>query len=152
MSSPLRLAYRTLLHLHPAGFRAEFGDEMLWIFDEESCNGNALHVMLDGFRSVVLQNLRSAPPPQPETANRIYVELDSSLPSERYAQAILTVMFCTLCFTLFASMVVPTVAVPLNKVLFRPIGLFSAGQFPHTDRSPSRQLPWRHKVERTASR
>jgi len=35
MSEPMsRLLYRWLLRLHPAAFRREFGDEMLWIFDE----------------------------------------------------------------------------------------------------------------------
>lgn len=143
MTSPLRIAYRAILRLHPVGFRAEFGDEMLWIFDEESSQGRALHVLLDGLRSIVVQGLRSKPP-QPEVAGSIYVELDSSLPSERYAQAILTVIFGTLCFTLFTSMVVPTVATPLNKLLFRPIGLFHAGQFPHPQPS---KLPWQHRIE-----
>jgi hypothetical protein len=30
-----RLAYRFLLRLHPASFQHDFGDEMLWIFDEQ---------------------------------------------------------------------------------------------------------------------
>ena len=34
-----RFAYRFLLRLHPASFRYDFGDEMLWIFDEEPRRG-----------------------------------------------------------------------------------------------------------------
>jgi hypothetical protein len=30
-----RLAYGFILQLHPHEFRAEFGEEMLWIFDEQ---------------------------------------------------------------------------------------------------------------------
>jgi len=35
----MRRLYRCLLGLHPAAFRRQFGEEMLWIFDEaaDSC-------------------------------------------------------------------------------------------------------------------
>jgi len=149
MTSPLRIAYCAILRLHPVGFRAEFGDEMLWIFDEESRCGNSLHVLLDGLRSVFVQNLRPTPPPQPETANNIYIELDSSLPSERYAQVIITVMFCSLCLTLFMSMVVPSMSMPLNRVLFHPIGLFSQQAMPHAQRNRA-SLSWEETTRRYA--
>lgn len=30
-----RVAFRLIVNLHPRDFRTEFGDEMLWIFDEQ---------------------------------------------------------------------------------------------------------------------
>lgn len=108
MSSPLRLVYRAILRLHPVGFRAEFGDEMLWIFDEESRRGAALRLLVDGLRSILVQNLRPRLQ-QVEIAGPYYREIDSSLPSERLGQAVLTVLFCFVSMTLFMSMIVPLV-------------------------------------------
>ena len=51
----LRTAYRAILHLHPQAFRAEFGEEMLWIFEEESRTGAVPRLLLDGMRSIVVQ-------------------------------------------------------------------------------------------------
>jgi hypothetical protein len=50
-----RMIYRTLLGLHPASFREEFGAEMLWIFDEEYKRGNAGCLLSDGIVSLVRQ-------------------------------------------------------------------------------------------------
>jgi hypothetical protein len=108
MSSPLRIAYRAILRLHPVGFRAEFGDEMLWIFDEESRRGAALPLLGDGLRSIVKQNLRPRLQ-QVEIAGPYYKEIDSSLPSERFVLAVVTFLFCFISITLFMSMIVPVV-------------------------------------------
>jgi hypothetical protein len=50
-----RFAYRLLLGLHPASFQAEFGAEMLWIFDEEYSRGGAAYMFLDGAISLLRQ-------------------------------------------------------------------------------------------------
>jgi hypothetical protein len=133
MTSPLRIAYRAILHLHPVGFRAEFGDEMLWIFDEESSQGRALHVLLDGLRSIVVQSLRPQTT-QIEAAGPIYTEIDSSLPSERFAQATLVTLFCSLSLTFFVSMVVPRVAIPLSHMIYTHIRLLAATPAPQPPR------------------
>jgi hypothetical protein len=54
-SAVSRMIYRTLLELHPAAFREEFGGEMLWIFDEECKRGNAGYLLSDGIVSLVRQ-------------------------------------------------------------------------------------------------
>jgi hypothetical protein len=51
-----RLAYRFLLRLHPASFQYDFGDEMLWIFDEEP--GAAAYLLFDGALSLLRQRCR----------------------------------------------------------------------------------------------
>jgi hypothetical protein len=57
-----RALYRCVLRLHPGGFRQQFGDEMLWIFDEASITSGTDHrflwsVMLlaDAVRSLARQ-------------------------------------------------------------------------------------------------
>jgi hypothetical protein len=59
-----RVAYRFVLQLHPDAFRAEFGDEMLWIFDEHThCREAGMvsvvlyaQLFLDALRSAFIQN------------------------------------------------------------------------------------------------
>ena len=51
----IRSLYRSLLRLHPAGFRRQYSEEMLWIFDE---TGGAVSLLADGFFSLVRQWLR----------------------------------------------------------------------------------------------
>jgi len=49
-----RTLYRFLLGLHPAPFRRQFSEEMLWIFDESAEDGT-LFLFRDGFVSVARQ-------------------------------------------------------------------------------------------------
>lgn len=126
MNPLLRLTYQAMLRLHPADFRAEFGDEMLWIFDqqmqEEACKSGArLSLMLDVVRSTILQNLSKPPTPQYETAGPIYIEIDSTIPAERIAQKWLITLSCTLSLSLFLSMMVPAVAMPLSRLLYNSL-------------------------------
>lgn len=122
----LRTAYRAILHLHPQAFRAEFGEEMLWIFEEESRTGAVPRLLLDGMRSIVVQNVRPRMKQQVETAGPIYREIDSSLPAERFAQAALVTLCCSLSLALFMSMVVPRVAVPISGLLYTHIKILSS--------------------------
>lgn len=47
--------YRCVVRLHPSSFRRRFGDEMLYIFDQQQGIVAALGLMLDGFFSLVRQ-------------------------------------------------------------------------------------------------
>jgi hypothetical protein len=80
-----------MIHLHPASFRGEFGEEMLWIFDEETSNGRILSLFLDASRSVVLQRVRLHTKKTAPVA--YYVEIDSALPAQRIAQATLAAIY-----------------------------------------------------------
>ncbi|HEY2039076.1 MAG TPA: hypothetical protein VGG95_05390 [Edaphobacter sp.] len=91
MRSLLRSLYRGMIHLHPASFRGEFGEEMLWIFDEETSNGRILSLFLDASRSVVLQRVRLHTKKTAPVA--YYVEIDSALPAQRIAQATLAAIY-----------------------------------------------------------
>lgn len=69
MRAFVRTLYRLALHLHPRAFRAEFGDEMLWIFDEQSHSGETglaqliidVELFLDAMRSALIQHLLREP-------------------------------------------------------------------------------------------
>lgn len=91
MRSLLRSLYRGMIHLHPAAFRSEFGEEMLWIFDEESSSGRAFSLFLDAARSILLQRVRLHTKKTAPVA--YYVEIDSALPAQRIAQATLAAIY-----------------------------------------------------------
>ncbi|HEV3200528.1 MAG TPA: hypothetical protein VGZ73_21645 [Bryobacteraceae bacterium] len=50
----IRSIYRSILRLHPPGFRQQFAEEMLWIYDETAGAG-AVSLLTDGFFSLVRQ-------------------------------------------------------------------------------------------------
>jgi hypothetical protein len=91
MRSLLRSLYRGLIHLHPASFRSEFGEEMLWIFDEETSSGRVFSLFLDAAHSVLLQRVRLHTKKTAPVA--YYVEIDSALPAQRIAQATLAAIY-----------------------------------------------------------
>ena len=50
-----RSIYRFLLRLHPACFRQQYEDQMLWIFDESVASRGATSLLIDAFVSLVRQ-------------------------------------------------------------------------------------------------
>ena len=48
-------AYRLILRSHPTSFLDRFGDEMLWIFEEECQRGATVRVLFDGILSLLRQ-------------------------------------------------------------------------------------------------
>src|SRR5438445_10491329 len=50
-----RLAYRCVVRMHPRIFREQFGEEMMWIFEEATETHGALRLLGDGVISVVRQ-------------------------------------------------------------------------------------------------
>jgi hypothetical protein len=57
-----RATYRVLLALHPREFRRQFGDEMLWVFDQAARDGEASGFCLDVGRSLLRHWLRQPLP------------------------------------------------------------------------------------------
>ena len=51
----LRRLYRCVVRLHPFSFRRRFGEEMLYIFDQQKGTLSALGVMLDCVFSLLRQ-------------------------------------------------------------------------------------------------
>lgn len=98
MRAIARLAYRAILQLHPETFREEFGDEMLWVFDEETSMSQdaadssshirvSLRLLWDGLRSAVIQSIRPTREQQPEGVATYFGLVDSNIPAIRFAQA-----------------------------------------------------------------
>jgi CubicO group peptidase (beta-lactamase class C family) len=50
-----RLAYRCVVRMHPHIFREQFGEEMMWIFEEATETHGALRLLGDGVLSLVRQ-------------------------------------------------------------------------------------------------
>ena len=101
--SPLRSAYRLLLHLHPAPFQYRFGDEMLWIFDEESKRGHTAHLFFDAGFSLIRQRctLRREPAQVSTGFGSLIVESGPG-PGRILQAACLAALFCA-GFVLFAG-------------------------------------------------
>lgn len=84
-----RSSYRLLLRLHPHSFRIEFGQEMLWIFDEQMKSGSqgkvpgliCTRLLLDASRSAFVQRTLREVPPQ-----RGYLSIASSSPLLQIAE------------------------------------------------------------------
>jgi len=53
-----RAMYGALLALHPSGFRRQFADEMLWVFDQADGDGEASGFCADVARSLLRHWLR----------------------------------------------------------------------------------------------
>jgi hypothetical protein len=51
----IRTFYRCLLWLHPPAFRREFGNEMLWIFDQAAESQGTVPLFFDGLGSLARQ-------------------------------------------------------------------------------------------------
>lgn len=105
MSPLLRTLYRGMIRMYPASFRSEFGEEMLWIFDEESRASRTLPLFLDAARSIALRRVR---PASEKTATAgYYVEIHSAVPAQRVAQAILVFLYFALGVAIVISPWVP---------------------------------------------
>src|ERR1700682_1397856 len=50
-----RMAYRSVVRLHPRVFREQFGDEMTWIFEEAAGTHGTLRLWVDGVISLMRQ-------------------------------------------------------------------------------------------------
>jgi hypothetical protein len=84
-----RFAYRMIVRLHPAWFRDRFGDEMMWIFEEESLRGATARVLLDGFLSLMRQRCRVADESTQTCVASGFLIEDSGIGAGRFVQAAL---------------------------------------------------------------
>ena len=107
MKTFTRIAYGFILQLHPHEFRAEFGEEMLWIFDEQMRCGEGgvsrvvlcAQLLLDAAHSAFIQRvLRDQQ--QPETLGPPIGQMSSSVRVAQIAQGGFLI-FCCL-FSIFS--------------------------------------------------
>jgi hypothetical protein len=96
-----RSAYRLLLSLHPASFQAEFGPEMLSIFDEEP--GAAAYLLFDGTLSLLRQRCRLEADPGQLSISSEAIITDSGLGPLRLFQGAITSSAILCCFLLLLS-------------------------------------------------
>ena len=116
MSLFARKAYHFVLRLHPRGFRVEFGDEMLWIFDEEMRCGESrgtrfarcTRLLTDVVRSAFTQRiLREAQQPKIFAAPFGHLNSSSSfIQAEQVAFLLLSLVFSVLGILLSGEMVI----------------------------------------------
>jgi hypothetical protein len=64
--------------MHPASFREQFSDEMLWIFDEERKRGAVAYLLCDGVLSLLRQRCRMHEDRQPVVASGVLI-IDSGI-------------------------------------------------------------------------
>jgi hypothetical protein len=102
-----RIAYGFILHLQPHEFRAEFGEEMLWIFDEQMRCGEGgvarvvlcAQLLLDAAHSAFIQRvLRDQQ--QPETLGPPIEQMSPSVLLTQIAQGGFLVFSCL--FSIFS--------------------------------------------------
>jgi hypothetical protein len=107
MSLFARTAYRLVLRLHPRGFRAEFGDEMLWIFDEEMRCGESggtrvllrcTRLLADVIRSAFIQRVLREPE-QPKIFAAPFGHMNSSTSLIQAGQGVFLLL--SLVFSIF---------------------------------------------------
>lgn len=104
------MAYRGMIRLYPPSFRGEFEDEMLWIYDEEMREGRGASLFLDAACAIVRQQVSSKIRRPVPVA--YYVEVDSALPAQRIAQAMLVMVYVGFCLCIllapWVSMIKPS--------------------------------------------
>jgi hypothetical protein len=98
MNSPVRICYRALLHLHPCSFRNRFGEEMLWIFDEQTREGRSFQLLFDVLRSLFVQHIDAQLHPQPQPSG-FYSEISSTPPLRRIVHAAILCMITVFTLT-----------------------------------------------------
>jgi hypothetical protein len=110
-----RVAFRFIVHLYPSDFRTEFGDEMLWIFDEqmmcyEKTDRSVLctRLLLDALCSAFLQHTARARR-RPAVLGPLILQMDFSACLIQVTQMGF-IAFCCLfsifCISLFVRMVI----------------------------------------------
>ncbi len=83
----LREVYGLMVRMHPALFRDRFGEEMLWIFDEERRERGARRLLWDGARSVVRQHARAESGPGLMAAGFGVIETGPGIAPRRFLEA-----------------------------------------------------------------
>lgn len=99
----LRSAYQLILRVHPAAFRCEFAEEMLWIFDEECRQGRAGRMVLDGLLSLIRQRCAFERAPERVTAGVGLILSDDGISAARLMQAGLLLSMLAAAFLLVVS-------------------------------------------------
>jgi len=86
----LRSSYRLILRMHPEPFRDRFGEEMLWIFEEERRRGKAARLLFDGVLSLLRQHSTVEKAPEPVMAGFGLLDTSLDIAPRRFVEAGIT--------------------------------------------------------------
>jgi hypothetical protein len=124
----LRSSYRLILQMHPGSFRDRFGDEMLWVFDEERQRGRTARVFFDGVLSLLRQRSKVEKAPEPMVAGFALLDTGLGIAPRRFVEAGIT-----------ASLVLAGFMLLLGKPPLIPVCLPGVPRAaPHRLHAPSR--------------
>jgi hypothetical protein len=76
--------------MHPGSFRDRFGDEMVWIFDEERHRGGGARLFFDGMVSLLRQRSKVERAPAPVVAGFGLLDTGWSIAPRRFVEAGIT--------------------------------------------------------------
>jgi hypothetical protein len=79
--------YRLIVRMHPGSFRRRFGDEMVWIFEEERQRGAAARLFFDGVLSLVRQRLRVENSAEPVAVGFSLLNTGEGIAPRRFVEA-----------------------------------------------------------------
>jgi hypothetical protein len=83
----LRSGYRLVVRMHPRMFRERFGEEMVWIFDEERRRGGGARVFFDGVVSLARQRSKMEEEARPVLAGFGLLDPGPWIAPRRFVQA-----------------------------------------------------------------
>ena len=86
----LRSFYCLIVRLHPGSFRDRFGDEMMWIFDEERHRGKGARLFFDGILSLLRQRSKVERAPAPVVAGLGLLDTGWDIAPRRFVEAGIT--------------------------------------------------------------
>jgi hypothetical protein len=86
----LRSSYCLIVRMHPGSFRDRFGDEMVWIFDEERHRGRGVRLFFDGILSLLRQRSKVERTPAPVVAGFGLLDTGWDIAPRRFVEAGIT--------------------------------------------------------------
>jgi len=86
----LRSSYCLIVRMHPGPFRDRFGDEMMWIFDEEQHRGRGARLFFDGILSLLRQRSKVERAPAPAVAGLGLLDTGWDIAPRRFIEAGIT--------------------------------------------------------------
>ena len=85
-----RSFYRLIVRMHPCAFRERFGDEMLWIFEEELRRDAGGRALFDGVLSLLRQRSNIERDREPVVAGFVLIDTGLRIAPRRFVEAGIT--------------------------------------------------------------
>lgn len=108
----LRSSYRLIVRMHPGPFRDRFGDEMVWIFEEERRRGAAARLFFDGIVSLLRQRSKVEKSAAPMVAGFGLLDMGWDIAPRRFVEAGITASLILAGFMLLLGKVGKPLLIP----------------------------------------